>query len=274
MATYPAVSLDHEFTSWKSKLAVIALSFVLTGTVYGAIYKILRAFQETLRSHLSPKETLKLNVWCRDSTVCIFSFVASSTSIWYVAVDDTLMNDVVNGRSTLSLVVICSSVGFYMFDSMLLLGTNSTMALVHHGFVILAHSVCIYYDKAYFFGVQGLLFQVAIFFRRLRWTLFKVKTDHSSIWMIYQFLVIHLYHCRMVLELYWVYKVFQNWDYIITEIPICAAVLLCMWFAGSFFWFTPRCIYRETEVLFEHWLEQHCDGFSHPKPELQHDKQE
>ena len=208
---------------------------------------------ETFKAHLRTKEKV---FWCLAFVRAVFGFIAASFGFWYLAVDSTLHQDVVNSKTFMSTMAVYMCVGFFLFECFLLFSSNiifrnfDPFLALHHSLSLVGFSIVVYYGKSHFFAVVGMLLEVSTPFTCLCWMLLKAKMSHLLIWKANQFLLVHLFHCRSLLEGYFFYKSYFHWDNIWETMPGPIMFFLYTQLSVQFFLLTPYWTYKKSMQMF------------------------
>ena len=166
--------------------------------------------------------------WWAKGTKIFYCPIPIFTGLWYLLVDDTLKDDVVNGTTKTAFVAIYIHVGFNLFDSILmavgklLYGNRfSTALFIHHFAILNLYSVATYYNgKGQYLSMLGFIDEMAGPLSYANWMLAKAKLSHLSIWRVNQQISVYLWCFQSMLEIYFFYTVITNWSHIWKELPI------------------------------------------------------
>ena len=160
---FPALE-GTDVTTRKFKFAVVGLTFVVYALILLAVY-----LASLLSVNFKSLSDVEKFTWCARLMKVFFFPFPILTGFWYLAVDGTLRNDVVNGTSKTSFIALYMWFGFYILDgslaalAKLLFGRSySTALFVHHVGVLITYGGAIFYNgKAHYFVMLGFLFEMA-----------------------------------------------------------------------------------------------------------------
>ena len=199
--------------------------------------------------------------WCVKYMKMFYFPIPIFTGLWYLLVDDTLKNDIVNGTTKTSFVALYIHVGFYLLDTTvmavgkLLFGSRiNTTLLVHHSLGLTLYSGAIYYTgKGHYLVMLGFISEMIGPFTYISWMLAKGKLTHLSIWKIVQQISVYLWYFRTMLELFIYYTLIKNWRYIWNGLPV--PLLILIFFASSVacFRLTPHWTKVEAKRLYRQY---------------------
>ena len=228
MAVDPVLWLFPELqhvsaTSLWFKLTVISASFVffliLFILCYISSHFLVKSFSEKLRL----KEKY---FWCTSFGALVLGFFAMFNTVWFLFVEDALTNDVANGSTFTSYVVLYIGVGHFLFDTVILIISNihchffNYMVFFHHISCIITLNIPVVYNgKCMLFAIMGLMLEVSVPSTYLSWIMLKCGMAHLRIWKVNQFVVVHIFHCRTNLTFYAYYKVISQWENLLQNVP-------------------------------------------------------
>ena len=264
---YPPLS-SIDVTSSEVKLYTLIITFISFTAIFFLSYFL--SFSFATFKGLRTKEKV---FWCLAFVRGIFGVNCTLIGLWYLAVDEVLKENVVHSTTTTSHIAIYYCVGFFIFECFFLYSSNiifrtfDPALFAHHTLALIGYSIAMYYNnKVHFFAVVGLLEEMSTPFTCLCWMLLKAKMTSSIIWKTNQLILIHLFHCRTMLEGYFFYMTYWQWDIVWNEMPL--PLFLCLYIQVSlqFFILTPYWTYKKTNQLFD------PIDFNHPKLQQQSSK--
>ena len=196
--------------------------------------------------------------WCAKATKVFYFPLPILTGFWYLLVDDTLHNDVVNATTKTSYIAIYMHDGFMILDCILMAlgklfyGKQFSNSLVIHHFVVLfIYSLGLYYSgKLHYISMLVFVGEKPGPVAYTNWIMGKAKLTHLRIWKISQSFNVYLWYTRSVVELYILYTVFINWHYIRNDVPL---PFLASFFLGAVivvFFLTPYWTKLEAKRLY------------------------
>ena len=199
--------------------------------------------------------------WCVKCMKMFYFPIPILTGLWYLLVDGTLKDDIVNGTTKTSFIAIYIHVGFNLLDTtviavgkLLFGGRISTALLVHHLLTLTVYSVAMYYTgKGHYLAMLGFITEMTGPFSYISWMLAKAKFTYLSIWKVNQRISVYLWHFRTMLELFIFYTLIKNWRYVWNEIPV---PLLITFIFGSLvvcFGLTPHWTKVEAKRLYRQY---------------------
>ena len=246
------LSLDYGKT--RTKISVVFFTFVfnvLLFIVCSVISSFIMAYQR-----LRNKDKV---IWNSCVIRALNASVFTGVGIWAVTSDVTLYKDPVNGRCQTSDVVLPYAVGFFFFEFCTTMASNilrkqiSYMLTIHHFITFLTELFISFTGVGHFFGVHALSLEMCLPFGSVCWILRKAGKSRSRFWLFFQFLYVHTFHVRSVVELYLWYVTYQNASYIWATMP--GVIFFPVYVVLTLFTFlmTPTWAYQEAEIMVNNW---------------------
>lgn len=208
----------------------------------------------TFKNVLRPKEKI---FWCLAFVRGVFGIFSSIVGIYYLVFDDTLKKDIVNAKTALSVLSIYVTVGFFVFECLALYVSNivfrffDKFLFLHHTLSLLAYSVATYYVKGGFFAATGLVLEGSTPFTCLCWMLLKADLAHTRLWTINQMILVHIFHCRSMVETYFVFITYYQWDTVWAEMPPTLFWCVYIQLPLQLLLLTPYWTYKKTQQLMD-----------------------
>ena len=246
MAQLLGINAPPDRTKAVSYTAVV--SFALFALSYFVSF-----VSSTFRS-LKTKEKV---FWCLSVVRALFGIFCTFISCWHIFVDTTLYKDVVETTTFSSHYAIYITVGFFIFECTMLFSSNiifrefDSFLASHHLLSLLGYGAILYSGKIHFFGTISLLNEMTTPFSCLCWVLLKAKMANTYAWKANQIVLIHLFHCRTLLEGYLYVMSYRHWNNIVTNMPWYNFLVLYIFLTLAFFVLTPYWTYKKTKQLFK-----------------------
>ena len=252
METDPLVyllpQLEHlDLTSAQNKVtATILTSFSFAAILL--ISYIAFGHSALFKYHLCTKDKL---FWCLSIVRILFGLITGLLGFWLVAFDDKLHKDIANATTISAFVGAYISMGFFAVDSIVVFGSIVISwkvdcgLLIHHVLSSLSIITIVYYEKGLFFLTIGLLCEIAEPFDCFCWMLQKANLKHLFVWKISQLGLIHVLHCRSIFEGYAVYKMYQQWKNVTTNMPGIVVLFITPLMLMQLFFASPHWAYKK-----------------------------
>ncbi|XP_046580840.1 LOW QUALITY PROTEIN: protein CLN8-like [Haliotis rubra] len=243
------VNLNYQLTS--TKLAVVTSSFVFFFAVY-VVSALTASFTSTYRS-LRVKEKV---FWNLAVVRAVFGVFGAVIGLWAVFNKSAMDNDVVFGTTQTGYFALCVTEGFFIFEcsalaiSDIIFKSFNILLNLHHWLSLTGYCVVLCVDAGHCFATKGLLLEMSTPFSALCWTLLKCGKERTFLWKANQFLLVHTFHCRNIVEWLLIYITYQNWPHIWSSMPL--SVFLCLYIQLPIVTLimTPYWTYKKTEQMF------------------------
>ena len=246
---HPALAeIDYRQTS--VKLTFIASSFVFFSFLYVISHMI--GIRSRTYNNLAKKEKIFWNLAFVRATYGIFCTVVG---IWAIFVDEELEKDVVFATTPTSYFALTVTVGFFLFECATVLISDiiykkvSFLLNLHHCLSLAGYSVLMVVESGHCFGTKGLLLEMSTPFSAICWTVLKAGKADTLLWKANQFLLVHTFHLRSVVECIMWYITFKHWARIWNAMPIVLFTILYVQLTLVTFLMTPYWTYKKTQQM-------------------------
>ncbi|XP_051880534.1 protein CLN8 [Pristis pectinata] len=244
---------DMNYFSWNVRCTLIATGFLFYFMVFVLSHMVCRSLSLTYRS-LAAKEKV---FWNLAISRGFFGIQGTVAGLWALLKDPVLQADKMLGQQNWCWFNILTAFGFFMFENAALHGSNIMfktfdMALaLHHFFAISGFGSTLIWDNVgHYLPMLILLLEMSTPFTCISWMLLKAGFSHIRLWKLNQWLMIHMFHCRMILTYHMWWVCWQDLDKIKLYVPVPQAVLF---FPGLFlltFIINPYWTHKKTLQLF------------------------
>lgn len=238
---------DNDYTKTSTKLVMIGTSFIF----YSSVFLVSMVFSSLLQTYrnLTGKEKV---FWHLAIVRGVYGFFCIIVGIWAIFYDTELLKDVVFATSPTSYFALTVTIGFFTFECSMLLvmdiyyKTFNILLNIHHWLALIGYSLIMIVGSTHYFGTNGLILEMSTPFSCLCWTLLKAGKAHTLLWKANQFLLVHTFHLRSVVECYLWYQTYHNWTRVWSAMPgIMLGVLYTQLFLVTFV-MTPYWTYKKT----------------------------
>lgn len=238
---------DVNFEQRSTQLKFTAGSFVFFCLVY-VVSMILSGTLKTYRN-LRIKEKIFWHLAIVRGVYGIFCIVIG---VWALFIDTELVHDVVYATTPTSHFAMTTTVGFFIFECTMILWSDiyyqtfSVLLNIHHWLSLIGYSMIICLGSTHYFGTRGLILEMSTPFSCLCWTLLKADMANTFFWKANQFMLVHAFHLRSVMECNMWYVTYQHWEQISSTMPVSMFVLLYLQLTLVTFLMTPYWTYKKT----------------------------
>lgn len=243
---HPAL-LSLDYTQTRVKFAIIGASFALWAVVF--VLSAIVASATLTYQKLRLKEKI---FWNLALVRASFGFFSMFVGAWAIFTHTEMDKDVVFGTTSTSHFALLVTVGFFLFEcgaltlSDIFFKSFSFLLNLHHWLSLVGYSLVIYIEAGHCFGCKGLILEMSTPFSALCWTLLKAGKERSLLWKANQFLLVHAFHLRNVVECLFWYISYQNWTYIRENMPTSIFLALYVQLTLVSLIMTPYWTYKKT----------------------------
>lgn len=242
---------DLDYKNRNVKLSVILASFGIFAAIY-ALSAILASLTWTYRN-LRTKEKV---FWNLAVVRAVFGIFATIFGLHSIFVDTDLEKDPVFATTPTTYFALSTTVGFFLFECIAILISDivfrsaSWLLNIHHWLSLIGYSLVLTMESTHFFGAKGLILEMSTPFSALCWTLLKCGQAKALIWKMNQFLLVHTFHCRSVVECFLWYMTYKHWERIWEAMPMPVFLSLYVQLTLITFLMTPYWTYKKTAQMF------------------------
>lgn len=176
--------------------------------------------------------------------------------VWYLLFDDNLHLDIVLESDKTAKLLCLISLGYFVYGSVLsvlnLIISRSLCpkTLLRHLIYSCILALVVFFDIGYYYAIVGSLLEAVDLPSSLSWLLTHLKMAGSKPWRINQAILIHLTHCRWVMEFYWFYLTWKHYTSVSTNLPLPLTVVIYSGLLLTAFVDTPYSVMTETNKVF------------------------
>ncbi|ESO85190.1 hypothetical protein LOTGIDRAFT_130850, partial [Lottia gigantea] len=180
-----------------------------------------------------------------------------TVGLWALFTPTAMDRDVIFGKTPTSSFAITVTVGFFAFECSALLISDivfksaNVLLNLHHWLSLVGYYLVLQTGANHLFACKGLTLEMSTPFSALCWTMLKCGKEKSWIWKANQFLLVHTFHCRSIVECYFWYVSYVHWDYIYTQMPTSVFYALYIQLPLVTFVMTPYWTYKKTIQMIE-----------------------
>ncbi|XP_034015710.1 protein CLN8 [Thalassophryne amazonica] len=215
-----------DYSSCNLRFQVIGLGFVF----YAAVFLLSHILSAVLSHTYNSLRTREKVFWNLAATRGVFGIQSIVAGMRTLLEDSVLSRDRVLGQNSWSWFNLLTATGFFLFENVAL-HTSSVvfrsfdLPLATHHFFALAGfgSVVVWDSLGHFLPMVTLLLEMSTPFTCVSWMLLKAGWARSLFWRANQWVMIHMFHCRMVLTYYMWWLIWYHWDelWVLIVLPQC-----------------------------------------------------
>ncbi|KAK7142349.1 hypothetical protein R3I94_011884 [Phoxinus phoxinus] len=245
-------NLSMDYSSMDIRLKIICLSFIFYTFIFILSHVLSKLLFRTYRS-LSAKEKV---FWDLAATRAVFGIQSMVAGLRALMEDSAVFSDKILGQEDWSWFNVLSATGFFLFENVALHGSSLVFQsfdlplAVHHFFALSGFVGAVVWDwLGHFLPMVTLLMEMSTPFTCISWMLLKAGWSRTLFWKANQWIMIHMFHCRMILSYYMWWVCWNNWEQMNTHIPL---VQRFQFFIGLFlltFFLNPIWMHKKTLQL-------------------------
>lgn len=224
MSNHDVVSesiFDLDYASWKIRSTLAVAGFVFYLGVFVVCHQLSSSLNATYRS-LAAKEKV---FWNLAATRAVFGVQSTAAGLWALLGDPVLPADKALGQQNWCWFHITTATGFFFFENVavhlsnLCFWTFDLFLVVHHSFAFLGFlGSTVDLRAGHYLAMTTLLLEMSTPFTCVSWMLLKAGWSDSLFWKVNQWLMIHAFHCRMVLTYHMWWVCFTHWDALLSNL--------------------------------------------------------
>ncbi|XP_018976705.1 protein CLN8-like [Cyprinus carpio] len=245
-------NLSMDYSSQDFHLKIISLGFIFYTFIFLLSHILSSLLFNTYRS-LSAKEKV---FWDLAVTRAVFGIQSTVAGLRALMEDSAIYSDKILGQENWSWFNVLTATGFFLFENVALHASNVAFRsfdlplAVHHFFALTGFAGAVVWNwLGHFLPMVTLLLEMSTPFTCISWMLLKAGWSKTLFWKANQWMMIHMFHCRMVLSYYMWWVCWNHWEEMKTHIPLVQRLLF---FTGLFlltFFLNPIWTHKKTLQL-------------------------
>ena len=246
---HPALA-EVDYRKWTVKLTFIFGSFLF----FAALYILTGLVSMTTWTYRNLRQKEKM-FWKLAVVRAIYGVFCTCIGIWAIFFDTELEKDPVFATSPTSYFSLTVTVGFFVFECGAIMISDivyrkvSILLNIHHWLSLLGYSTLMVTEAAHCFGTKGLILEMSTPFSAICWTVLKAGKAHTLFWRANQFLLVHTFHLRSVVECFIWYLTYKHWERIWSAMPLSIFSFLYTQLILVTFLMTPYWTYKKTQQM-------------------------
>ncbi|KAK1793220.1 hypothetical protein P4O66_011405 [Electrophorus voltai] len=225
VSTPPCVGVlcDLDFSSAGLRMQVVGLGFLFYSFVFLAAHGLSAALCATYRG-LPAKEKV---FWDLAVTRALFGVQGTAAGIGALTEDGALFADKMRGQAGWSWFTVLTALGFFLFENMalhcsgLVFGSLDLTLALHHAYALVGYTWAAgSVTLGHFLPVFTLLLEMSTPFTCVSWVMLKAGWSRTLLWKANQWVMIHMFHCRMVISYYMWWVCWSYWEEMKTHVAL------------------------------------------------------
>ncbi|KAM9195398.1 protein CLN8 [Mergus octosetaceus] len=243
---------DWDYLLWEVRLTFLAAGFLIYLGVFLLSHSLSSWISTTYRA-LYAKEKV---FWNMAVTRAVFGLQSCVSGLWALLIDPVFHADKVYSQQKWSWFNCLIAAGFFLLENVavhvsnIVFRTFDVFLVVHHllAFGGLAGLV-INVESGHYLPLMGMLLEMSTPSTCISWMLLKAGRANTFFWKANQWVMIHLFHCRMILTYHMWWVLIFNWSSVIENLGLLHFIVL---FSGLFavtLILNPYWTYKKTQQL-------------------------
>ncbi|KAG9493811.1 protein CLN8 [Eleutherodactylus coqui] len=209
VAALSSLDFDLDYSSWHNRQILIAGGFLFYMGIFVFSHLASVMLFATYRSLLAKEKVF----WNLAATRAVFGVQCIGAGLCALLLDPVLLADQITGQQGWAFFTILIATGFFVFENLALhishyvFWTFDILLAVHHFFAFIGYFGAVISSSAgHYLPMVTLLLEMSTPFTCISWMLLKAGWSQTLFWKVNQWIMIHMFHCRMVLtyHLWWV----------------------------------------------------------------------
>ncbi|KAM8952350.1 protein CLN8 [Pelodytes ibericus] len=217
-----ALNFDVDYSSWNTCFILMTIGFL----VYLGIFLICHIVSVLLCATYCSLSAREKVFWDLAATRAVFGVQCTIAGLAALLTDPVLTADKIRGQQNWSWFNILTATGFFFFENLalylfnILFWTCDVFLAVHHFFAFMGFfGAVICSTTGHYLAMLVLLLEMSTPFTCISWMLLKAGWSDTLFWKANQWVMIHMFHCRIVLTYHIWWICFCNWDNLVNSTP-------------------------------------------------------
>ncbi|MFT7813219.1 protein CLN8-like [Arapaima gigas] len=251
--TLPPVAVSSlDYSKWSVRFYMIGLGFGFYSAVFLLSHILSAVFSRTYCSLLAKEKVF----WNLAATRALFGVQSTIAGLWALLQDSQLSADKVGGQEDWSWFNILTATGFFFFENVALHTSSAVFRsfdlplATHHFFALSGFAGAVVWDSVgHYLPMVTLLLEMSTPFTCISWMFLKAGWAHTLFWKANQWVMIHMFHCRMVLTYYMWWVTWCYWEDINARVALPHRLLFFTGLALLTFLINPVWTHKKTMQL-------------------------
>ncbi|KAG8581813.1 hypothetical protein GDO81_007814 [Engystomops pustulosus] len=247
-----SLDFDVDYSSWNIRLLLIGGGFLFYLGIFVISHIVSVVLFATYRSLLAKEKVF----WNLAATRAVFGVQCIVTGLTALLIDPVLVADQITGQQGWAFFTILIAIGFFLFENLALHTSNfvfwtfDILLAVHHFFAFIGFLGAVICSTAgHYLPMVTLLLEMSTPFTCISWMLLKAGWSQTLFWKVNQWIMIHMFHCRIVLtyHLWWVSL--YNWDRLVRSVSVLYVAFFIVGLTLVTFILNPFWTFKKTQQL-------------------------
>ncbi|XP_068435781.1 protein CLN8 [Clinocottus analis] len=241
-----------DYFLWGYRLQLIGLGFGFYAGAFLLSHLLSAGLSRTYKS-IKAKEKI---FWNLAATRAVFGIQGTAAGLRALTEDSALTRDRVRGQEDWSWFNVLTATGFFAFENVALHASSVAFRsfdlplATHHFFALSGFaSMVVWSSSGHFLSMVTLLLEMSTPFTCISWMLLKAGWARTLFWRANQWVMIHSFHCRMVLTYYMWWVTLTNWAELSTHVALVPLLLFLIGLSLLTFIINPIWTHKKTMQL-------------------------
>ncbi|XP_061478873.1 protein CLN8 [Rhineura floridana] len=251
-ATSPRSIFSWDYVLWEVRLKLVAAGFFVYLGVFFLSHCLSSWMVITYRL-LPAKEKV---FWNLAATRGVFGIQSCVAGLWALLLDPVFQADKVYSQQDWSWFNCLIASGFFLLEnaavhvSNVVFRTFDLFLVVHHflafgGFFGLVTNI----KSGHYIPLMGMLLEMSTPFTCISWMLLKVGWSNTFFWKANQWVMIHMFHCRMILTYHMWWVCISNWNAVVENLGLLHFAVVFTGLSAVTVILNPYWTYKKTQQL-------------------------
>ncbi|XP_077165499.1 protein CLN8 [Paroedura picta] len=241
-----------DYVLWEVRLKlVVAGFFIYLGVFFLSHY--LSSWMSISYRALPAKEKV---FWNLAATRGVFGIQSCVAGLWALLLDPVFQVDKVHSQQEWSWFNCLIASGFFLLENVAVHVSNAAFRtfdlflVVHHLLAFFGFSGLVINTKSgHYIPLMGMLLEMSTPFTCISWILLKVDWANTFFWKANQWVMIHMFHCRMILTYHMWWVCISNWSAMQENLGRLHFAVVFTGLAAVTFVLNPYWTYKKTKQL-------------------------
>ncbi|XP_054840308.1 protein CLN8 [Eublepharis macularius] len=204
-----------DYILWEVRLRLVVAGFLIYSGVFFLSWYLSSKMSITYRG-LPAKEKV---FWNLAATRGVFGIQSCIAGLWALLLDPVFQVDKVYSQQEWSWFICLIASGFFLLENVavhvsnIVFRTFDLFLVVHHMLAFGGLFGMVTNEKSgHYLPLMGMLLEMSTPFTCISWILLKVGWANTLFWKANQWVMIHMFHCRMILTYHMWWVCISNWN--------------------------------------------------------------
>lgn len=241
-----------DYVLWEVRLKLVAAGFFIYLGVF-LLSHYLSLWMSISYRLLPAKEKV---FWNLAATRGVFGIQSCVAGLWALLLDPVFQADKVYSQPDWSWFNCLIASGFFLLENVALHVSNfvfktfDVFLAVHHalafgGFLGLVTNV----KSGHYIPLMGMLLEMSTPFTCISWMLLKVGWSNTFFWKVNQWVMIHMFHCRMILTYHMWWVCISHWNAVVENLGLLHFAVVFIGLSAVTVVLNPYWMYKKTHQL-------------------------